>query len=75
MIQLTPREALAIQAKQIAHYAPQCPSINLALVVTGLTSTEGLDLDTMYSVVEINRHIPRGAAIEAIMHKATKVQS
>lgn len=62
---MTKAEALAIQAKQLDHYAPD-PNHPLRAAVAAKTTADALD-DEPYSVVDINRHIPRGGELEYIM--------
>lgn len=64
-ITLTKAAALAIQAKQLDHYAPD-PAHPLRAAVAAKTTADELD-DEPYSVVDINRHIPRGGDLEFIM--------
>lgn len=59
---MTKAEALAIQAKQLDHYAPD-PNHPLRAAVAAKTTADALD-DEPYSVIEINEHIPRGCDIE-----------
>jgi len=61
-IKMTPREALAIQAKHIAHYSRL--KSGLAELVAAKTNLRGLDLDAEYTIFEINERIPRGGDIE-----------
>lgn len=53
---------LAIQAKQVAHYAPCCP--DLAAKVAAITTADLLEDGVPYDIATINIHIPRGQAIE-----------
>lgn len=62
MYKMTPREALKIQADQVAHYARLCD--NLEAKVAEKTDIEWLDLDVEIDVSIINKRIPRGGAIE-----------
>lgn len=59
---MTPREALAIQARQVKHYA-HCRA-DLAAFVSSQTDVTGIDLDKPLDIFEINRRIPRGGDIE-----------
>lgn len=59
---MTPREALAIQARHIAHYSQL--RADLAEFVASQTDVAGLDLDKPLAIFEINKRIPRGGAIE-----------
>lgn len=65
MIKLTKAEALRIQAEQVAYYSaiygPQ-----VADLVAAATTADALP-DGEHDVVVINRHIPRGGAIEALI--------
>jgi hypothetical protein len=61
-IKLTKARALAIQAEHVAHYSPGRPW--LAEAVAAATSAEKLPDDVEIDVVVVNRHIPRGGAIE-----------
>jgi hypothetical protein len=72
MITMTVAEALAIQAKQIDHYAANYPGV--AAVVAAHTDTSKLDPETSYDVTVINRHIPRGGAIEALLVNCAKFE-
>jgi len=65
MLKMTVAQALAVQAKQVAHYSQnysQC-----AALVAAATDTTGLDADVEYDMVVINRHVPRGHAIEVLL--------
>jgi hypothetical protein len=66
MIQMTVEQALAVQAKQIAHYEPRYPGLGL-FVLAENTHLEALDFGVDYDVAVINRHIPRGGKIEQII--------
>ena len=66
MITITKQEALRKQAEQVARYA--CIyGIEVAVAVAAGTSAAALQDDVEYPVHVINRHIPRGAAIEALI--------
>jgi len=69
MFRMTVKEALTIQDRQIAYYAPLCPTINLKEKVKADTTAHELDPDVDHDVVVINRHIPRGGFIEAIIQR------
>ena len=56
MFEITPNEALAIQAKQIAFYAKTYPQF--ANVANDL---DGLEMDKPYKSHELALRIPRGA--------------
>ena len=62
MFTMTKEEALAIQAKQIAHYSHYRP--DLAQAVAALTTADNLESRKPYPVSVINEHIPRGGDIE-----------
>ena len=64
MITMTKAEALEIQAKLVAIYAPLCA--NLAGRVAALTTAHKLEDDVAYDTDTINEHIPRGRVIEQI---------
>ena len=63
---MTPRDALKRQADQVAHYSKINP--NIGAMVAKKTNLNGLDLDAEYDVIVINRHIPRGGAIESMLN-------
>lgn len=65
MMTMTPKQALEIQARQVAHYSTSYPQV--AELVAKATNVSGLDMDTEYDIVTINRHIPRGGKIEDIL--------
>lgn len=69
MFTMTKGEALEIQQRQIAHYKPLCA--NIAELVAAQTTADQLQDGVMYPVNVINRHIPRGGAIEALIGLAT----
>lgn len=62
MTTYTKAEMLAVQAKQVAHYAPCCP--DLAAKVAAITTADQLEDGVGYDIFTINKHIPRGSAIE-----------
>ena len=64
-VKLTKQEALKIQAEQIAHYGARFPQT--AEIVAAHTQADKLQDGVEYSVIEINRYIPRGEAIEALL--------
>ena len=66
MFTLTKAEALAIQAKQVDHYAAIYGD-DIREWVAARTHAERLEDGVTYPVVEINRAIPRGGAIEALL--------
>ncbi|MBS1061418.1 hypothetical protein [Gluconobacter sp. Dm-44] len=63
---LTKKEALEIQAKQIEHYVSVYGE-GVRQAVADATTADELADDVGYDVVTINRHIPRGGAIEALI--------
>lgn len=63
-ITMTKAQALAKQAEQVAYYARHCPDI--AARVAAATTADALQDGVEYDVGTINRHIPRGAAIERL---------
>ena len=64
MITMTKSEALDIQARLVALYAPLCA--NLADKVAAITTSDALKDGVAYDTSTINKHIPRGSAIEHI---------
>lgn len=60
--QMTLRQALDIQAKQIRHYSRF--RSDLSEVMAGMTDVEGYDLDKPMSIIDVNELVPRGGAIE-----------
>lgn len=64
MLTLTKQAALAMQKLHVAHYAPLCAGLKEK--VAALTTADQLQDDVEYDIVTINKHIPRGAAIEHI---------
>ncbi len=64
MITMTKEEALAIQAKQIAHYSHH--RADLAQAVAALTTADKLESGKLYPISVINAHIPRGGDIERL---------
>ena len=68
-ITMTKAQALAKQAEQIEWYASRWGD-DVRTVVANATNADALDDDVDYDVVTINRHIPRGGAIEALMGRA-----
>lgn len=64
-ITLTKAQALEIQRTQVAHYTPLCE--NLAASVAAKTTAEKLEDGIEYPIHVINKHIPRGGAIEALI--------
>ena len=68
-IMMTPKEALAIQERQILHYADLFPGKLPALTdeMKKRTNLEGLDLNQKYDIFTINKAIPRGGDIEHLV--------
>ena len=66
MITMTKAQALAKQAEQVAHYSAIYGS-QVADLVAQATSADALEDGVEYPVHLINRHIPRGGAIEALI--------
>lgn len=65
-ITMTKADALAKQAEQVEHYAKMWGD-EVREVVARATTAEALDDGIAYDIVTINRHIPRGGAIEMLM--------
>jgi hypothetical protein len=61
---MTKAEALSIQAKQVEHYAARVP--DLAKKVASFTFAETLVDGKTYTVIEVNKYIPRGGRIESL---------
>ena len=59
---MTLREALEIQARQVAHYSKF--RSDLVVHMAKLTDVGGCDLDAPMDIVEVNKRVPRGADIE-----------
>lgn len=68
MFTMTKAQALAKQAEQVEHYRQFCPDI--ADRVRAHTTAECLADGVEYPVAHINRHIPRGGAIERLIAEA-----
>lgn len=64
-ITLTKARALEIQAQHVAHYAAQYGE-HVRDLVAAATTADALP-DGEHDMVTINRHIPRGGAIEALI--------
>ncbi len=62
MFKITKEQALEIQDQQLAYYEPTFPGITAK--IKAMTRAEELEPDTLYDMVTINRHIPRGGDIE-----------
>ena len=65
-ITMTKAEALAKQAEQVEWYAKSWGD-EVRSVVAKATTADALEDGKAYDIVTINRHIPRGAAIESLM--------
>ena len=65
MFKITKEQALEKQAEQLAYYEPNFPGITAK--IKAMTTADQLEPDTLYDIVVINRHIPRGGAIEALL--------
>jgi hypothetical protein len=63
-ITMTKAQALAKQAEQVAYYAKHHPGI--ADRVAAVTTADALEDGVDYDMGTINRHVPRGAAIERL---------
>lgn len=63
-ITMTKAQALEIQARQVEHYSFVCPDI--AAKVAAITTADELEDGVAYPVAVINKHIPRGGAIEGL---------
>ena len=64
-LEMTLREALEIQTRQVAHYLHHNP--RLPEIVASKTDVSGVDLDIKLDIFEINRRVPRGASIEYML--------
>jgi len=62
---MTVEAALAIQARQIEAYSVRHPGV--AEIVAKATTAHALKAGVEYEVAIINRHIPRGGAIEDLL--------
>ena len=69
MITLTKTRALELQAEQVDHYAKRYGE-RVREIVAAATTAEALEGDGPFSVIEINRHIPRGGFIEVLIERA-----
>jgi hypothetical protein len=67
MITLTKAEALHIQAEHIAHYGTYYGAERVRAIVKAATRPELLPDSGKIDVVEVNRAIPRGGAIESLL--------
>ncbi|MCJ7800160.1 MAG: hypothetical protein MUP33_10470 [Polaromonas sp.] len=63
-VTMTKADALDIQARLAAIYAPLC--VNLADKVAAITTSDSLTDDVAYDTEISHEHIPRGRAIEQI---------
>ena len=64
-IKMTKEEALRIQAEQVEWYGRNRPS--LAYLVSANTTASKLEGGKLYDLFTINKHIPRGGAIEGLI--------
>ena len=62
-IKLTARRVLAIQASQLKHHSEA-----IRAKIAEQTNVKGLDLDEELPAHIINRHVPRGGAIEVLAY-------
>ncbi len=65
---MTPREALAVQERQLKYYEAQFP--HLRAVASAANNLEGVDLDEPLSILEINKRIPRGVWLGVLIGQA-----
>ncbi|MFT9324064.1 MAG: hypothetical protein ABF537_07930 [Acetobacter sp.] len=65
-ITLTKEKALEIQAEQVDHYA-KIYGEGVRQAVADATTADALTEGVEYDMQTVNRHIPRGAAIEALI--------
>lgn len=65
MFEMTKAKALEIQAQQVEHYA-RVYGPHVRDLVAAATTADALP-DGTHDVVTINRHIPRGGDIEALI--------
>ena len=63
---MTKAEALAKQAEQVAHYS-KIWGETVRDIVAKATTADALTDGVEYDIVVINRHIPRGGAIESLI--------
>ena len=71
----TIRTALEIQAQQLDHYCTDKPyGEAIRAKIAEKTNIEGLDLDEDLPSYIINRHVPRGGAIEVLVYAAMEAQ-
>lgn len=72
-ITLTIRKALAIQAEQLDFYCDGKPyGEAVRAQIASKTNVEALDLDEELPSYIVDRHVPRGGAIEDLVYKAKK---
>ena len=69
MFTITKSNALRIQAEHVAWYGKLYPEIAVAEIVAAHTTADALDGEGPHDVVVVNRHIPRGGAIEMLIGK------
>lgn len=69
MFTMTVEDALARQAAQVEHYGPRYPGGTEALreKVRSMTTAHVLQWGKQYPTTTINKHVPRGGAIEALL--------
>ncbi|OUI87896.1 hypothetical protein HK19_01010 [Acetobacter persici] len=72
-IMITKEEALAVQARQIEHYASIYGEW-LREAVAKATTAGALESGVEYDMVTINRHIPRGGQIEALIPEKVEAE-
>lgn len=72
-VMMTKAQALAIQRVQVDHYAKHYGEHVRALVAAA-TSADALQDGVEYPSWEINRHIPRGGAIESLIPEKRKAE-
>jgi len=65
---MTPREALVVQERQLKYYEAQYPSLRAA--ASAANNLEGIDLDDPLPIQEINRRIPRGFFLGVLIGQA-----
>lgn len=70
-ITLTLRKALEIQTTQLNFYCTDKPyDAEVRAKIASQTNVEGLDLDVELPAYIVNRHVPRGGAIEVLVNAA-----
>ena len=71
LFQMTPRDALRRQERDVKHYGEIYPGGEEALraKMKSMTDLTGLNLDENYDIGDvINHRIPRGAAVEFLVY-------